>query len=98
MSTPNPPPKASQPQPALTALGALLAAGALGWFVVDAYTSGVVSLGRGGIRFLRDSAPLQFWAMEGFLALMTLLALGGVAIALRAMFRPDPPGKGPDEN
>lgn len=95
MATPDQPPKPSQPQPVLTALGALLAAGALGWFVVDGWQTGVVALGRGGIHFVRDTQPLQFWAVEGFLGVMTLLALGGVGIALRAMVRREPPGKGP---
>lgn len=94
MGIPNEPPKPAKPQPLLTAFGALLAAGALGYFVVDAHVTGVVALGRGGIHFSRDTQPLQFWTVEIFLGLMALLALGGVVVALRALFVPERPAKG----
>lgn len=95
MGVPNEPPKPSKPQPLLTAFGSLIAAGALGYFVVDAWQTGVVALGRGGIHFARDTQPLQFWAVEIFLGLMTLLALGGVVVSLRSLFVPERPAKGP---
>lgn len=90
---PSRPAKPSRPQPLLTALGALAVAGIIGFLIVDSLTTGTLDFR--SLHLSRDADPALFWAAEAFFGVMGLLALAGVAVAVKAMIFPDRPGKGP---